>query len=92
MKKFVAIVLVVFGLCSGSTAMAASRCPANDMGCTNDNMGQKVTDRIEQGKKDVSNASGVVDKATEVGKTIRDCTDCGMKVMTDAVEGAATEK
>lgn len=91
MKKIIASVAIILPiLCAGTTANAAKRCPANDMGCTEDNYEQKVKERVEQGKQDVSNASGPSNKAKAVGNTIRDCTDCGMKVLKDSISGTAT--
>ena len=66
-----------------------ARCPADDMGCTQDNYERKITERIEQGKRDVYDASGPRNKAKAVGSTINDCADCGMKVISDSIEGTS---
>lgn len=92
MKRFASIAIVLIGLCSGSVAVAAKRCPANDMGCTSDNYEEKYKERIEKGKEDVRNASGPVEKAKAVGNTVKDCADCGMKVITDAISGGSISK
>lgn len=73
-------------------AMAQKRCPANDMGCTSDNMQKKVTDRIDQGKKEVREAAPNPIKAAQAaGRTARDCADCATKVAVDSI-GKAQEK
>lgn len=92
MKKLASITIVLIGLVSGSAAVAAKRCPANDMGCTPDNYEEKYKERIEQGKEDVRNASGPVEKAKAVGNTIKDCADCGMKVIKDSISGGDASK
>lgn len=86
MKKIALVSVIVFGFLSSTTAFAA-RCPANDMGCTSDDYEQKIKDRIEEGKQDVREASGPVEKAKAVGRTVKDCTDCGMKVFKDSING-----
>ncbi|MDO8373905.1 MAG: hypothetical protein Q7T39_18435 [Polaromonas sp.] len=92
MKKYAYLLFMVFGAGAGSAALAAGRCPANDMGCTQDNYEQKVKERVEQGKKDVQEASGPVNKVKAVGSTVKDCTDCGMKVIKDSISGAGISK
>jgi len=92
MNGFVRVGIVLVGLCSGSIAVAAGRCPADDMGCTADNYEQKYKERIEKGKEDVRDASGPVGKAKAVGSTIMDCADCGMKVINDSISGSGTAK
>ena len=92
MKTIASLLIVLIGLCVSSAAIAAKRCPANDMGCTEDNYEQKYKERIDQGKQDVRKASGPVGKAKAVGNTIKDCADCGMKVITDSIKGSEISK
>lgn len=92
MKQIVLVIVVLLGFLSSTSTFAASRCPANDMGCTNDNYEQKVKDRVEEGKTEVREASGPVEKAKAAGRVVRDCTDCGMKVIKDSIEGNSISK
>ena len=62
-----------------------TRCPAGDSGCTIYNATDRMQDRVDQGKKDVQNADSPLDKVKEIGKTVRDCLNCGM----DAVKRGA---
>lgn len=71
------------------TSSGYARCPANDMGCTSENMGKKVKDRVERGKKEVWQARGASGKAKAVRAVVKDCTDCGQKVMSDAISGSS---
>ncbi len=90
--KITALIMALFCFLPSSYAIAEGRCPANDMGCTKDDYEQKVKDRIDEGKKEVREASGPVEKAKAAGRTVRDCTDCGMKVITDSIEGSGMSK
>lgn len=91
MSKHAWLLFMVLGAGAGPAVQAAGRCPANDMGCTQDNYEQKVKERIEQGKQDVKDASGPVEKVKAVGSTVKDCTDCGMKVIKDTISGAGKD-
>jgi hypothetical protein len=65
-----------------------SRCPADNMGCTSENYEQKYKERIQQGKDEVRQSRGPVEAAKAVGRTVRDCADCGTKVITDSMSTA----
>jgi hypothetical protein len=62
------------------------------MGCTQHNFEQKVKERIEEGKRDVLEASGPRKKAEAAASTVRDCTDCGMKVIHDSIRGVEEQQ
>ena len=64
---------------------APGRCPAGASGCTIENAAEKMKERVDEGRHKVSETSNPVTKAKEVGKTLRDCVQCGM----DAVTGGA---
>ncbi|MGQ2980288.1 MAG: hypothetical protein ACT6Q9_11405 [Polaromonas sp.] len=91
MSKHAWLLFMVLGAGAVPAAMAAGRCPAGDMGCTQEDYEQKVKDRVEQGKKDVKEASGPIEKVKAVGNTVKDCADCGMKVIKDAIKGAGKD-
>jgi hypothetical protein len=92
MQKIAVAIVVLFSFLSSTSAMAAKRCPADDMGCTADNYEQKVKDRVAEGKKEVREASGPAAKARAAGRTVRDCTDCGMKVIKDSISGSGVSR
>lgn len=92
MKKIL-IVLSLIILCDPLTALAQKRCPANDMGCTSENMESKVKERIDQGKREVREAAPNPIKAAQAaGRTVRDCADCAKKVTSDSIDKATTSK
>jgi len=51
---------------------------------------KKIKDRINQGKKDVWDAKGPINKAKAAGKMVQDCADCGTKVFTDPITGGSS--
>lgn len=84
-RGLMAVGAVVLLTCSLPTvSVAAQRCPAGSSGCNIDNAAERIQDRVKQGRDDVRNASGPIDKAKAAGATVRDCLQCG----TDAVRGA----
>lgn len=87
--NIIAAALLV-GALSGN-ANAQNRCPANDMGCDENNYGEKISERIEQGKQDVLNAEGVTDRVKAVRDTLNDCADCATKVLSDSVSRVTPE-
>lgn len=78
LMSFVAIFLLV------SEVWGQERCPAGSSGCTIDNAGDRIGDRVREGVDAVSEADTARERAREAGDTVRDCVDCGM----DAIGGA----
>lgn len=91
MQSYRLVIAILFALLLPVSAVATKRCPADDMGCTQGNYEQKVKDRIEQGKKEVREARGPVKKANAAGRTVRDCADCGIKVIKDSIGGSVSK-
>jgi hypothetical protein len=66
---------------------SVTRCPAGESGCTIYNAPDRIQDRVNQGRRDVEDADSPLDKVKEVGKTLRDCMNCGLDAVKDAVKG-----
>jgi hypothetical protein len=64
----------------------ASRCPAGSSGCTVDNAGERIQERVRQGARDVMNERGVGGRGREIKRTLRDCVDCGTDAIREGVD------
>lgn len=84
-----ASIVAAFLILTTSSSAYAGRCPADDMGCTKDNYQQKYEERIEQGKQEVKNADNMIERIDAVKSTVKDCADCGMKVISDSIGGTS---
>jgi|TARA_R100001244_G_scaffold6593_31_gene8339 hypothetical protein len=91
MQKSLTTCLLSLTILASAPVQAQSRCPADDMGCTKDNYADKVKDRVERGKREVWEADGVRDRVKAVGNTVKDCTDCATKVLTDSISKVTPE-
>jgi hypothetical protein len=52
-----------------------------------------MRERVDQGRRDVYNADNPLDKVKEVGKTLRDCAQCGLDAVrngANSIRGGAT--
>lgn len=82
-------IVVAFFILTVSSSAYANRCPADDMGCTKDNYQQKYEERIKQGKQEVKDANNMGERVKAVKSTARDCADCGLKIMSDSIDGGS---
>ncbi|RON68690.1 hypothetical protein [Pseudomonas fluorescens] len=82
-------IVSAFLILAVSSSAHAGRCPADDMGCTKDNYQQKYEERIEKGKQEVKDADNMRERVDAVKSTVKDCADCGMKVISDSIGGTS---
>lgn len=82
MKYLLGLFLVI-----ASSGVYAERCPADDMGCDSSNWSEKVSDRVDQGREEVSEADSMRERVDAVKSTLNDCADCAMKVINDSIDG-----
>ena len=80
-------IVMAFLILTASSSAYAGRCPADDMGCTKDNYQQKYEERVERGKQEVKDADSMRERVDAVKSTVKDCADCGMKVISDSIKG-----
>jgi len=86
MKYLISVAIIVLSF----PLSVQARCPADDLGCTNENYEKKIKARIEEGKQNVWDAKGPIKKAKAAGDTITDCADCATKVFTDSITGGGS--
>ena len=92
MKKSITACLLGLAIVAAAPVQAQNRCPADDMGCNKNNYGDKITERIDQGKQEVWEADGVRDRVDAVKRTLEDCADCATKVLSDSVSKVTPEQ
>ncbi len=83
--KYVALVALTMSTCILPSVQAAGRCPAGESGCTIENAGERIRERVNDGARSVIRNENPEGRAKEVGKTLKDCVKCGM----DAVKEGA---
>jgi hypothetical protein len=85
--KAIIVVLFAVALCAelslaGNTGKSGGN---NGSGCTIRNGGQKISERINQGVKDVLNADGVSGRVDALKSTLKDAENCGEDALSDGV-------
>lgn len=88
--RVLSICFVTAVMALSSDAYAGSRCPAGEMGCTEDNMQQKMMERVEKGTKDIIKERGVTRRVEKLGNVINDCFQCMGEAISDSVESSST--
>ncbi|MCP1674588.1 hypothetical protein J2T57_001690 [Natronocella acetinitrilica] len=85
MQIIIAASLVLFLSSLGASSTAFARCPANQTGCTWSNAPDRISDRVNQGARDVVRNPNRSGRINELGNTVRDCINCGMDATRDGV-------
>lgn len=70
----------------------SKRCPAGESGCTVENSGERIRDRVNEGTRKVISGNTESGRVKEVGKTLRDCINCGMDAVRDGVDRSSGKK
>lgn len=81
------LLLCLISAVSAQQRLTVQRCPAGSTGCTLENAGERIRERIDEGKQRVRDANNPISKGREAGRTVIDCARCGLDAVTSSGEG-----